>query len=90
MVSSIGGEREGVESVLRGEVDQYVLDGTGRVLDVPRGLQERLEQLPQVSWVPASATSCRRSLTRFCSPPAELGPPVRLRPAGPAVRAGAD
>lgn len=65
MISSIRAEQEGVESVLRGEVDQYVLDGTGRVLNVPRSLQERVEQLPQVSLVPASATSRRWSLSRF-------------------------
>lgn len=38
-----------MESVLRGEVDQYVLDGTGRVLTVPRSLQEHVERQPQVS-----------------------------------------
>lgn len=65
MISSIRAEQEGVESVLRGEVDQYVLDGTGRVLNVPRSLQERVEQLPQVSLVPASATSRCWSLSRF-------------------------
>lgn len=35
-----------VESVLKGDVDQYVLDGTDRVLKIPRSLLERVEQLP--------------------------------------------
>lgn len=47
MLSSIKAEQEAVESVLQGEADQYVLDGTDRVLTVPRRLQERVEQLPQ-------------------------------------------
>uniref|UniRef100_A0A3Q2R010 HAUS augmin like complex subunit 6 n=1 Tax=Fundulus heteroclitus TaxID=8078 RepID=A0A3Q2R010_FUNHE len=39
-----------VESVLKGDVDQYVLDGTNRVLKLPRCLLERIERLPhQVS-----------------------------------------
>ncbi|KAI3376501.1 hypothetical protein L3Q82_016953 [Scortum barcoo] len=35
-----------VESVLKGDVDQYILDGTDRVLKIPRSLLERVEQLP--------------------------------------------
>lgn len=39
-----------VESVLKGDVDQYILDGTDQVLQIPRSLLERIEQLPhQVS-----------------------------------------
>lgn len=53
MLSSIKAEQEAVDSVLQGEVDQYVLDGTDRVLTVPRSLQERVEQLPhQVRTIP--------------------------------------
>lgn len=48
VVSSIKAEQDGVERVLRGEVDQYVLDGTDQVLKVPRVLQEQVERLPQV------------------------------------------
>lgn len=58
MVSSIQAQQEGVESVLQGEADQHVLDGTGRTLDVPRSLRERVERLPQVSWSSASETFC--------------------------------
>lgn len=55
MLSSIKAEQKAVESVLQGEVDQYVLDGTDRVLTVPRSLQARVEQLPhQVRVIPAS------------------------------------
>ncbi|XP_011605069.2 HAUS augmin-like complex subunit 6 [Takifugu rubripes] len=46
MLSSIKAEQEAVGSVLQGEVDQYVLDGTDRVLTVPQSLQARVEQLP--------------------------------------------
>lgn len=56
MMSSIKAGREVVESVLQGEADQYVLDGTGRVLSVPRSLQERVEQLPHQV----------RMIQRFC------------------------
>lgn len=87
VVSSIEAARDGVERVLRGEVDQHVLDGTGRVLDVPQRLRERVEQLPQVRRTPACFWHL--GLTRFCSPAAELGP-VRRRTAQPAEPAGAD
>uniref|UniRef100_A0A1A7XQ77 HAUS augmin-like complex, subunit 6 n=1 Tax=Iconisemion striatum TaxID=60296 RepID=A0A1A7XQ77_9TELE len=46
MLSAIKEEQSAVESVLRGDVDQYVLDGTDRVLNIPRCLQEKVEQLP--------------------------------------------
>ncbi|XP_034712357.1 HAUS augmin-like complex subunit 6 isoform X1 [Etheostoma cragini] len=46
MRSTIKEEQHAVESVLKGEVDQYVLDGTDRVLNIPRCLLERIEQLP--------------------------------------------
>lgn len=56
MLSSIRAEQEAVESVLQGQVDQHVLDGTDRVLAVPRSLQARVEQLPhQVRAIPAAA-----------------------------------
>ncbi|XP_034532368.1 HAUS augmin-like complex subunit 6 [Notolabrus celidotus] len=46
MLSTISEEQQAVESVLKGEVDQYILDGTNRVLKIPRTLLERVEQLP--------------------------------------------
>uniref|UniRef100_A0A8C6LPG8 HAUS augmin like complex subunit 6 n=1 Tax=Nothobranchius furzeri TaxID=105023 RepID=A0A8C6LPG8_NOTFU len=46
MLSAIREEQSAVESVLRGDVDQHVLDGTDRALNIPRCLQERVEQLP--------------------------------------------
>ncbi|XP_058482215.1 HAUS augmin-like complex subunit 6 [Solea solea] len=46
MLSTIKEEQSSVASVLKGDVDQYVLDGTDRVLKVPRSLLERIEQLP--------------------------------------------
>lgn len=49
MVSSVQAQQEGLGRVLQGQADQYVLDGTGRALDVPRSLRERVEQLPQLS-----------------------------------------
>ncbi|XP_017269823.1 HAUS augmin-like complex subunit 6 [Kryptolebias marmoratus] len=45
-LSAIGEERAAMEAVLKGDADQRVLDGTGRVLRIPRCLQERIEQLP--------------------------------------------
>ncbi|KAG7243305.1 hypothetical protein INR49_011760, partial [Caranx melampygus] len=39
-------EQNSVESVLKGDVDQYILDGTDRVLRIPKCLLERIEQLP--------------------------------------------
>ncbi|XP_041841023.1 HAUS augmin-like complex subunit 6 [Melanotaenia boesemani] len=46
MLSTIKEEQSAVESVLKGEVDQYVLDGTDRVLKIPSCLLERIERLP--------------------------------------------
>ncbi|XP_037613843.1 HAUS augmin-like complex subunit 6 isoform X1 [Sebastes umbrosus] len=46
MLSTTKEEQHAVESVLKGDVDQYVLDGTDRVLKIPRSLLERIEQLP--------------------------------------------
>uniref|UniRef100_A0AAZ1WWT0 HAUS augmin-like complex subunit 6 N-terminal domain-containing protein n=1 Tax=Oreochromis aureus TaxID=47969 RepID=A0AAZ1WWT0_OREAU len=46
MLSAIKEEQSAVESVLKGDVDQYTLDGTDRVLKIPRCLLERIEQLP--------------------------------------------
>lgn len=46
MLSNTKEEQRAVESVLKGDVDQYVLDGTDRVLKIPRSLLERVEQLP--------------------------------------------
>ncbi|XP_068612153.1 HAUS augmin-like complex subunit 6 [Brachionichthys hirsutus] len=39
-------ERQAVGSVLKGDVDQHALDGTGLALSVPRCLLDRVEQLP--------------------------------------------
>nr|XP_057923156.1 HAUS augmin-like complex subunit 6 [Doryrhamphus excisus] len=36
-----------LESVIKGVVDQYILDGTDRRLQIPHSLLERIEQLPQ-------------------------------------------
>ncbi|TNN83906.1 HAUS augmin-like complex subunit 6 [Liparis tanakae] len=46
MLSATKEEQLVVESVLKGDVDQYVLDGTDRVLNIPRRLLDRIEQLP--------------------------------------------
>lgn len=37
-------EREVVESVVKGHVDQYVLDGTSVAVSVPRPLLEKVEK----------------------------------------------
>lgn len=54
LICSVRAQQEGVDRVLQGQVDQHVLDGTGQALKVPRRLQERVEQLPQVRLTPAS------------------------------------
>ncbi|XP_033962399.1 HAUS augmin-like complex subunit 6 [Pseudochaenichthys georgianus] len=46
MLSATKEEQNVVESVLKGDVDQYILDGTDQVLQIPRSLLERIEQLP--------------------------------------------
>lgn len=46
MLSSIKEEQSAVESVLKGDVDQYILDGMDQVLKIPCCLLERIEQLP--------------------------------------------
>ncbi|XP_027895143.1 HAUS augmin-like complex subunit 6 [Xiphophorus couchianus] len=46
MLSAIKEQQTAVESVLKGDVDQYVLDGTNRVLKLPRCLLDRIERLP--------------------------------------------
>uniref|UniRef100_UPI0037E8D355 HAUS augmin-like complex subunit 6 n=1 Tax=Semicossyphus pulcher TaxID=241346 RepID=UPI0037E8D355 len=46
MLSTTKEEQQAVESVLKGAADQYVLDGTDRVLKIPRTLLERVERLP--------------------------------------------
>ncbi|RVE60612.1 hypothetical protein OJAV_G00182760 [Oryzias javanicus] len=47
MLSTIKEEQSAVESVLKGDVDQYVLDGTNQTLRIPRCLLEKVEKLPQ-------------------------------------------
>ncbi|KAK5848476.1 hypothetical protein PBY51_006086 [Eleginops maclovinus] len=46
MLSTTKEEQNAVASVLKGDVDQYILDGTDQVLKIPRSLLERIEQLP--------------------------------------------
>lgn len=46
MLAATKEEQHAVESVLKGDVDQFVLDGTDKVLKIPRCLLERIEQLP--------------------------------------------
>ncbi|XP_070786136.1 HAUS augmin-like complex subunit 6 [Enoplosus armatus] len=46
MLSTTKEEQHAVASVLKGNVDQYILDGTDRVLKIPQCLLERIEQLP--------------------------------------------
>ncbi|XP_065806523.1 HAUS augmin-like complex subunit 6 [Labrus bergylta] len=46
MLSTTKEEQQAVGSVLKGDVDRHVLDGTNRVLKIPRTLLERVEQLP--------------------------------------------
>ncbi len=46
MLATIKEEQHAMESVLKGDVDQYILDGTDRGLKIPRCLLERIEELP--------------------------------------------
>lgn len=46
MLATTKEEQHAMASVLKGDVDQYVLDGTNRTLKIPRCLLERVEQLP--------------------------------------------
>ncbi|XP_054906931.1 HAUS augmin-like complex subunit 6 isoform X2 [Poeciliopsis prolifica] len=46
MLSAIQEQQAAVESVLKGDVDQSILDGTNRVLKLPRCLVDRIERLP--------------------------------------------
>lgn len=46
MLSSTSEEQRAMESVLKGEGDQNILDGTDRSLRIPRTLLEQVEQLP--------------------------------------------
>lgn len=46
MLRSTSEDQSAVESVLKGDVNQYVLDGTDRVLTIPQSLLERVERLP--------------------------------------------
>lgn len=50
MLSSTSGEQNAVECVLKGDVNQYVLDGTNQVLTIPPSLLERVERLPHQVW----------------------------------------
>ncbi|XP_064796690.1 HAUS augmin-like complex subunit 6 [Oncorhynchus masou masou] len=51
VLSTLEEERRVVESVIRGDVDQYTLDGTDLALKIPRLLLERIEQLCHLSSV---------------------------------------
>lgn len=46
MLRSTSDDQNAVESVLKGDANQYVLDGTDRVLTIPQSLLERVERLP--------------------------------------------
>lgn len=46
MLHSASKDQSAVESVLKGDVNQYVLDGTDHVLTIPQSLLERVERLP--------------------------------------------
>lgn len=46
MLATTKEEQHAMTSVLKGDVDQYVLDGTDRTLKIPHCLLERVEQLP--------------------------------------------
>ncbi|XP_019951067.2 HAUS augmin-like complex subunit 6 [Paralichthys olivaceus] len=46
MLSTTKEEQNAVASVLKGDVDQNILDGTDRELKIPRCLLERIERLP--------------------------------------------
>ena len=45
VLSTLEEERRVVESVIRGDVDQYTMDGTDLALKIPRVLLEQIEQL---------------------------------------------
>ncbi|XP_023822145.1 HAUS augmin-like complex subunit 6 isoform X1 [Oryzias latipes] len=47
MLLTIKEEQSAVESVLNGDVDRHVLDGTNQTLRIPRCLLEKVEKLPQ-------------------------------------------
>ncbi|KAM9400893.1 HAUS augmin-like complex subunit 6 [Salvelinus alpinus] len=51
VLSALEEERRVVECVIRGDVNQYTLDGTGLALKIPRVLLDRLEQLSHLSSV---------------------------------------
>nr|XP_046183996.1 HAUS augmin-like complex subunit 6 [Oncorhynchus gorbuscha] len=51
VLSTLEEERRVVESVIRGDVDQYTLDGTDLALKIPCVLLERIEQLSHLSSV---------------------------------------
>nr|XP_029522827.1 HAUS augmin-like complex subunit 6 [Oncorhynchus nerka] len=51
VLSTLEEERRVVESVIRGDVDQYTLDGLDLALKIPRVLLERIEQLSHLSSV---------------------------------------
>ncbi|XP_035004871.2 HAUS augmin-like complex subunit 6 [Hippoglossus stenolepis] len=46
MLSTTKEEQNAVASVLKGDVDEYILDGMDRKLKIPRCLLERIERLP--------------------------------------------
>lgn len=45
VLSTLGGDGKAVESVIRGQVDQYTLDGQDLGVRIPTVLRERLERL---------------------------------------------
>uniref|UniRef100_A0AAQ5YJR6 HAUS augmin-like complex subunit 6 N-terminal domain-containing protein n=1 Tax=Amphiprion ocellaris TaxID=80972 RepID=A0AAQ5YJR6_AMPOC len=81
MLSTIKEEKNAVESVLKGDADQYILDGMDGVLRIPRCLLERIEKLPHqalgflspmapLCFEPAAEASYRSSI--FSQYPAKL------------------
>lgn len=70
MLLAVQEEQIAMETVLKGDVDQYVLDGTDRVLSIARCLQERIEQLPHQVTVGGlevlSKADCLQEVLNFC------------------------
>ncbi|XP_014837836.1 PREDICTED: HAUS augmin-like complex subunit 6 isoform X1 [Poecilia mexicana] len=64
MLSAIKEQQAAVESVLKGDVDQHVLDGTNRVLKLPRCLLDRIERLPH--WLTSGSVYEAGQLNLLC------------------------
>lgn len=66
MLHSTSEDQNAVESVLKGDVNQYVLDGTDRVLTIPKSLLERVEQLPHQVRLETKFSSTRAEVLPKC------------------------